>query len=54
MRIGRNVIISAILALSAAGLIAASAAVSTTVAQAPSVHVVAGSAPASPQTYFRV
>ena len=53
MRVGRNVIISVILALSAAGSIAASAAVSTTVAQAPSVHMVAGSAHAGTQTYFR-
>jgi hypothetical protein len=53
MRVGRNVIISVILALSAAGSISASAAVSTTVAQAPSVHMVAGSAHAGAQTYFR-
>ena len=41
MRKGRNVIISAILALGAAGSIATSAAVSTTVAQAPAVQVLA-------------
>jgi hypothetical protein len=53
MRIGRNIIISAILALSAGGSIAASVAVPATVAQGASVHAVAGSAHASPQTYFR-
>ena len=53
MRVGRNIIISAILALSAAASIAASVAVPATVAQGPSVHAVAGSVYASPQTYFR-
>jgi hypothetical protein len=53
MRVGRNIIISTILALSAAGSIAGSVAVPATAAQGPSVHVVAGSSYASPQTYFR-
>lgn len=43
MRKGRNIIISAILALGAAGSIATSAAVSTTVAQAPAANVLAAS-----------
>ena len=41
MRVGRNIIISAILALSAAGSILAGSAVPVAAAQAPSVHVLA-------------
>jgi hypothetical protein len=41
MRVGRKIIISAILALGAAGSILASSAASVTVAQAPAAHVVA-------------
>ncbi len=41
MRIRRSVIISAILALSAAGSITAGAAATATVAQAPAAHVLA-------------
>ena len=41
MRVGRNIIISAILALGASGSILASAAVPTVVAQASSAHVLA-------------
>ena len=52
MRIGRNIIISAILALGAAGSIAASVTVPRMVTQPPSVHVVPGSSCASPRTYF--
>lgn len=48
MRIGRKIIIPAILALSAVGSIAASSAVPAAAAQAPSAHVVA----ASHHTYF--
>ena len=47
MRIRRSVIISAILALSAAGSIMAGSAASATAAQASAVHVVA----AAPSTY---
>jgi hypothetical protein len=49
MPIRRKIIIPAILALSAAGSIAAGSAVPVVAAQAPSAHVVA--AAASPQTY---
>jgi hypothetical protein len=52
MRVGRNVIISVILALSAAGSIGVSVVAPATVAQGASVHVVAGSSHAIPQTYF--
>ena len=52
MRIGRNVIISAILALGAAGSIAASAAVSATVAQAPAVHSAGGAFSDSISSYL--
>jgi len=48
MRLGRKIIIPAILALSAAGSILAGSAVPASAAQAPSVHVLA----ASPQTYY--
>ena len=48
MRIGRNVIISAILALGAAGSIATSVAASATVAQAPAVHVLATTSHVNP------
>ena len=41
MRLGRKIIIPAILALSAAGSILATSAVPATAAQAPSSHVVA-------------
>jgi hypothetical protein len=41
MRIGRRIIIPAILALSAAGSIMASVAAPVTAAQAPSAHVLA-------------
>lgn len=52
MRIGRKVIIPAILALAAAGSIAASSGVATVTAQASATHVVAASA--SPNTYYHV
>ena len=48
MRIGRNIIISAILALGAGGSILASATVPAAVAQAPSAHVLATGTFASP------
>ena len=53
MRIGRNIIISAILALGAGGSIVASVAVPASVAQVSSAHVVSGPPDASPLTYFR-
>ena len=49
MRIRRTVLIPAILALSAAGSIMASSAVTATAAQAPSAHVLAV---AAPHTYY--
>jgi hypothetical protein len=52
MRIGRNVIISTILALGAAGSIATSVAASATVAQAPAVHVLATTPHASPDYLY--
>jgi hypothetical protein len=52
MSIRRTVIIPAILALSAAGSILAGSAVSATAAQAPSVHVVAASPSATPDTHY--
>jgi len=48
MRLGRKIIIPAILALSAAGSILASSAAVTTAAQAPSSHVVA----MTPHVYY--
>jgi hypothetical protein len=48
MRIGRRIIIPAILALSAAGSIMVTAAVPVTAAQAPSAHVLA----AAPTTHY--
>jgi hypothetical protein len=45
MRIGRTVIIPAILALSAAGSILVGSAVPAVAAQAPSAHVVAAATP---------
>ena len=52
MRKGRNIIISAILALGASGSILASAAVPAVVAQASSAHVVASGSHASPNTFY--
>ena len=52
MRIGRNIIISAILALGASGSILASATVPAAVAHAPSAHVLATGAFASPNSYY--
>jgi hypothetical protein len=52
MRIGRNIIISAILALGAGGSILASATVPAAVAQASSAHVLATGAFASPNSYY--
>ena len=52
MRIGRNIIISAILALGAGGSILASAAVPAVVAQASSAHVLASGAHASPNSFY--
>ena len=49
MRIGRNIIISAILALGAAGSILASATAPAVVAQASSAHVLATGPLASPE-----
>ena len=49
MRIRKNIIISAILALSAAGSILAGSAVPVVAAQASTVHVVA----ASPYSFYR-
>jgi hypothetical protein len=48
MRIGRKIIVPAILALGASGAILASSATPVLAAQAPTVHVVA----ASPYTYY--
>jgi hypothetical protein len=52
MRIGRTVIISAILALSAAGSITASVVVSAPVAQAPAAHVLATTSHMSPNYLY--
>lgn len=49
MRIGRNIIISAILALGAAGSIATSVA---TVAQAPAAHVLVTASHANPNYLY--
>jgi hypothetical protein len=51
MRIKRAVIIPAILALSAAGSILAGSAMPVAAAQAPTAHVLAVAASASPNTY---
>ena len=53
MRIGRKIVISAILALSAAGSILASSAATATVAQAPAAHAHVTAAHASPHLYYR-
>ena len=53
MRIGRKIIIPAILALSAAGSIAAGSAIPAVAAQAPSVQVVAGAPSAHPNFFYR-
>jgi hypothetical protein len=50
VRIGRKIIVPAILALGAAGSILASSAVPVLSAQAPAVHTVA--AAAAPNTYY--
>ena len=52
MRIGRKIIIPAILALGAAGSILASSAASATVAQAPAAHVLATTSHAIPNLYY--
>ena len=52
MRIGRNVIISAIVALGAAGSIATSVAASATVAQAPAVHVLVTTSHVNPHYLY--
>ena len=52
MRIGRNIIISAILALGAGGSILASATVPAVAAQASSAHVLATGAFASPNSFY--
>jgi hypothetical protein len=52
MRKNKHLVISAIIALSAGGSIAASGAISATVTPAPSVQVVTGSSCASPQIYL--
>jgi len=51
MRIGRTIIIPAILALSAAGSILAGSVAPAAVAQAHSSHVVVTASSASPDTY---
>ena len=53
MRKGRNIIISAILALGASGSILASAAVPAVVAQVSSAQVVASGSHASPNSFYR-
>jgi hypothetical protein len=53
MRIGRKIIIPAILALSAAGSIAVGSAVPAVVAQAPGNHVLVASSSAHPRVYYR-
>ncbi len=52
MRIKRSVIISAILALSAAGSILASSAAPAVVAQAPASHALAAVGSATPRVYY--
>ena len=52
MRKGRNIIISAILALGASGSILASAAVPAAVAQVSSAQVVASGSHASPNSFY--
>ena len=52
MRKGRNIIISAILALGASGSILASAAVPAVVAQASSAHVLATGSHSSPKSFY--
>ena len=52
MRVGRKIIISAILALGATGSILASSAATATVAQAPASHVVATTVHATPKLYY--
>jgi hypothetical protein len=52
MRIGRAIIIPAILALSAAGSILAGSAVPAAAAQAPNVHVVSVTSSAIPHVYY--
>ncbi len=52
MRIGRTIIIRAILALSAAGSIAVGAAVPVMAAQASSVQVVAAAPSAHPHVFY--
>ncbi len=52
MRIGRAIIIPAILALSAAGSILAGSAVPAAAAQATTAHVAAGTSSAAPNSYY--
>ena len=52
MRIGRNIIISAILALGAGGSILASATVPAVAAQASSAHVLATRSSLSPNSFY--
>jgi len=52
MRIGRNIIIQAIVALSAAGSIAASVAVPAATVAAPSAHVHSVAFTAVPHTWY--
>ena len=52
MRVGRKIIVSAILALGAAGSILASSAATAAVAQAPAANVFAMTHHASPQLYY--
>jgi len=53
MRIGRAIIIPAILALGAAGSILSGSAMSAAVGHAPSTHVHATAVSASPNIYYR-
>jgi hypothetical protein len=53
MRIGRAIIIPAIIALSAAGSILAASAMPATATHATSVHVQAAASSASPHSYYR-
>ncbi len=52
MRIGQVIIISAILALSAAGSILAGSAATATAAHAPSAHVVAAASSPQPNMFY--
>jgi hypothetical protein len=52
MRIGRAIIIPAILALGAAGSILAASAMPTAAGHAASIHVQAASSSANPNLYF--